>query len=148
MVARISAAEICQQTSRCVNHLLTIAMTKTSALASPAGFEPRSPSAQLRRRQAFSLIQAVLFATAASLGQGAFAHSGGLNAAGCHAGSQPYHCHRPQVVRAPTGGAGDRNCSDFRTWREAQEFYLAAGPSDPHRLDADKDGIACESLKR
>lgn len=26
------------------------------------------------------------------------AHSGGLNAQGCHAGSQPYHCHRPQVV--------------------------------------------------
>ena len=25
------------------------------------------------------------------------AHSGGLNAQGCHAGSQPYHCHRPQV---------------------------------------------------
>ena len=27
----------------------------------------------------------------------AAAHSGGLNAQGCHAGSQPYHCHRPQV---------------------------------------------------
>ena len=23
----------------------------------------------------------------------AFAHSGGTNAAGCHAGSKPYHCH-------------------------------------------------------
>lgn len=23
----------------------------------------------------------------------AFAHSGGTNSAGCHAGSQPYHCH-------------------------------------------------------
>lgn len=23
----------------------------------------------------------------------AAAHSGGTNAAGCHAGSQPYHCH-------------------------------------------------------
>lgn len=32
-------------------------------------------------------------------------HSGGLNSAGCHAGSQPYHCHRPQrqpVRRAPS----------------------------------------------
>ena len=31
------------------------------------------------------------------------AHSGGLAAKGCHAGSQPYHCHRPQTptVRAP-----------------------------------------------
>ena len=24
------------------------------------------------------------------------AHSGGLNKQGCHAGSQPYHCHRAQ----------------------------------------------------
>jgi hypothetical protein len=23
-----------------------------------------------------------------------FAHSGGLNASGCHGGSKPYHCHR------------------------------------------------------
>ena len=23
----------------------------------------------------------------------AYAHSGGTNAAGCHAGSKPYHCH-------------------------------------------------------
>ena len=28
------------------------------------------------------------------------AHSGGLNAQGCHAGSQPYHCHRPQAQPA------------------------------------------------
>ena len=26
------------------------------------------------------------------------AHSGGLNKKGCHAGSQPYHCHRAQEV--------------------------------------------------
>ena len=42
----------------------------------------------------------------------------------------------------------DRNCSDFATWRAAQDFYEAwGGPhSDPHRLDRDKDGEACESL--
>ena len=28
------------------------------------------------------------------------AHSGGLNAQGCHAGSQRYHCHRPQAQPA------------------------------------------------
>ena len=26
------------------------------------------------------------------------AHSGALNKKGCHAGSQPYHCHRAQEV--------------------------------------------------
>ena len=43
----------------------------------------------------------------------------------------------------------DRNCSDFDTWGEAQEFYEAEGgpSSDPHRLDKDGDGIACQSLK-
>ena len=38
----------------------------------------------------------------------------------------------------------DRDCSDFRSQREAQEFYERNGPGDPHRLDRDKDGIACE----
>ena len=28
----------------------------------------------------------------------AVAHSGGLNKQGCHAGSQPYHCHKGQKV--------------------------------------------------
>ena len=37
--------------------------------------------------------------------QHADAHSGGLNSQGCHAGSQPYHCHRPQGL-AGTGSTG------------------------------------------
>lgn len=42
----------------------------------------------------------------------------------------------------------DRDCSDFATHDEAQRFFIAAGgpENDPHRLDADHDGIACESL--
>ena len=42
----------------------------------------------------------------------------------------------------------DRDCPDFETQEEAQEFYVAAGgpQSDPHRLDRDRDGIACEDL--
>jgi excalibur calcium-binding domain-containing protein len=45
--------------------------------------------------------------------------------------------------------AGDRDCSDFSSWRKAQRFYKKhGGPRyDPHRLDADHDGIACESLR-
>ena len=80
------------------------------------------------------------------------AHSGGLNAQGCHAGSKPYHCHRSsgsaKTQRQTTGRvSGDRNCSDFSSWREAQNFYEKAGSGDPHRLDADNDGIACEALQ-
>ena len=42
----------------------------------------------------------------------------------------------------------DRNCGDFTRWLEAQAFYDAAGgpTSDPHRLDADQNGVACEAL--
>ncbi|HEX6228278.1 MAG TPA: thermonuclease family protein [Solirubrobacterales bacterium] len=46
----------------------------------------------------------------------------------------------------PGARAADRDCSDFSTQKEAQSFYDAAGPGDPHRLDADRDGRACESL--
>ena len=42
----------------------------------------------------------------------------------------------------------DRNCDDFATQAEAQAFFLSEGgpANDPHGLDADNDGIACESL--
>jgi hypothetical protein len=40
----------------------------------------------------------------------------------------------------------DRNCGDFMDAGEAQAFYLAAGGPyrDPHRLDRDNNGIACD----
>ena len=43
----------------------------------------------------------------------------------------------------------DRDCGDFQTHAQAQAFYEAAGgpAQDPHRLDADGDGIACASLR-
>ena len=42
----------------------------------------------------------------------------------------------------------DRDCGDFRNWKEAQAFYEAAGGPhrDRHDLDRDRDGIACEAL--
>ncbi|MDA0232039.1 MAG: excalibur calcium-binding domain-containing protein [Chloroflexi bacterium] len=40
----------------------------------------------------------------------------------------------------------DKNCSDFSTWSEAQAFFEAAGPGDPHGLDGNNDGVACASL--
>jgi micrococcal nuclease len=56
----------------------------------------------------------------------------------------------------PTATAGlrydpngpDRDCSDFATQAEAQAFFIAAGgpEKDPHRLDGDNDGVACETL--
>ena len=41
----------------------------------------------------------------------------------------------------------DRDCGDFEVWENAQAFFEAAGEGDPHRLDRDGNGIACEGLK-
>ena len=41
----------------------------------------------------------------------------------------------------------DRDCCHFKTWEDAQCFYEANGPGDPHWLDADGNGIACEALR-
>lgn len=49
------------------------------------------------------------------------------------------------VATAPAS-ATDRDCGDFATQAQAQAFFTANGPGDPHRLDADGDGQACETL--
>lgn len=48
---------------------------------------------------------------------------------------------------APAAHAADRDCGDFSTQKAAQIFFLDnGGPhSDPHRLDSEGDGVACES---
>jgi Excalibur calcium-binding domain len=42
----------------------------------------------------------------------------------------------------------DRDCGDFGSQAEAQQFFESQGgpSSDPHDLDRERDGIACESL--
>lgn len=56
------------------------------------------------------------------------------------------------VLAVLGGSAGaqedDRNCSDFETQEEAQAFFEDEGgpEQDPHGLDQDGDGVACESL--
>lgn len=51
------------------------------------------------------------------------------------------------VLAAPAQAVPDRDCGDFATQAAAQRFFLdQGGPrSDPHALDSDGDGIACES---
>lgn len=46
--------------------------------------------------------------------------------------------------RATTPGFEDKDCADFATKGDAQAT-LDADRSDPHRLDADDDGLACET---
>lgn len=56
------------------------------------------------------------------------------------------------VTPSPTAGSlpacvsSDCDCGDFATWEQAQAV-LNDSPGDPHRLDGDSDGVACESLR-
>ncbi|WP_418062259.1 excalibur calcium-binding domain-containing protein [Pimelobacter simplex] len=56
--------------------------------------------------------------------------------------------HASTSTSAPAHARADRDCSDFPNQAAAQAFYIANGgpASDPHRLDAEGDGIACETL--
>lgn len=48
-----------------------------------------------------------------------------------------------------TYSGGDKDCSDFATHAEAQAYFESKGGSPTNnadKLDADRDGIACESL--
>lgn len=47
------------------------------------------------------------------------------------------------AVLAPAANAADLDCSDFSTQAQAQKHLT---PGDPHGLDADGDGKACDSL--
>ena len=51
------------------------------------------------------------------------------------------------VAAVPASAVTDRDCGDFSSQKAAQIFYLnAGGPRvDPHRLDSEGDGVACES---
>ena len=53
----------------------------------------------------------------------------------------------PRNEVSPTEQFQDRDCSDFSTWEAAQAFFLDAGDGDPHRLDGNGDGIACNALR-
>lgn len=47
-----------------------------------------------------------------------------------------------------TNGQNIYNCSDFKTWEDAQAVFEANQPGDPNILDIGGSGMACPSLKR
>lgn len=61
--------------------------------------------------------------------------------------AEPLEAELAQGLPFNPSGEG-RDCGDFGTQAEAQAFYEAAGgpESDPHGLDGEGDGVACESL--
>lgn len=55
----------------------------------------------------------------------------------------PEESNQPDIPPLPPDG--DYNCGDFDTQDQAQ-YVLENESGDPHGLDADSDGVACESL--
>lgn len=90
--------------------------------------------------------------------QPSLAHSGGLNADGCHTNRKTgdYHCHRGGDGRrgpsglsaqafAPSRGRAFSNCSEARA-AGAAPLRRGEPGYGPH-LDRDNDGIACEPYR-
>lgn len=50
-------------------------------------------------------------------------------------------------INYPSAPAKDYNCSDFKTWAEAQKVF-DSNKGDIYGLDKDGDGIACEGLRK
>ncbi len=50
------------------------------------------------------------------------------------------------VLAQEKGALFDLDCSNFSSQTEAQRFFRDSGPGDPHDLDGDNDGRACEAL--
>jgi len=44
-----------------------------------------------------------------------------------------------------TAQAADKNCGDFSSQAQAQAELDRTTPSDPHGLDGDADGVACQT---
>ncbi len=53
----------------------------------------------------------------------------------------------PEASPFFTDGKDRYNCRDFNSTAEAQEALEVNGPSDPNRIDTNKNGLACEDFK-
>lgn len=128
---------------------------RTVASRNGPGWTFLSRNRAARRQYAFWLLLALFTFVSWIPAKPVEAHSGGLNASGCHNNRRTgdYHCHRgssapaprPQPVYTPpraTTGRYFRNCAEVR----AEELAPLYEGDDGYRpgLDGDRDGIACE----
>lgn len=109
--------------------------------------------------QKLSAVLIIVALSAPALPSVVLAHSGGLDANGCHAGSRPYHCHRAQTPAPRTTTRSGCNSNYSGCVPNASDVDCAGGGGngpeyvqgpirvigvDIYGLDRDGDGIACE----
>jgi len=89
-------------------------------------------------------VQQHLFSTAVDLGLVGRDDTFGYGRLSCGAAVQ----QAVATAAASPSPITNANCSDFATWSQAQAFFIAQGgpAADPHGLDTNHNGIACESL--
>ena len=98
------------------------------------------------------IILALPLSYAPPLSMPAQAHSGGLDAQGCHHNRKTgdYHCHRGSSASKPrssqqslsSSGQAYRNCAEARAAGAAPVY--AGDPGYGVHLDRDRDGVGCE----
>lgn len=71
---------------------------------------------------------------------------GETNSGGAYLGQRTGSAFGSRLYARSTSSSNTRNCSDFGNAAAAQQFFLAGGGpiNEPHNLDADGDGLACE----
>lgn len=109
-------------------------------------------------KRSFLLLFFILIVAFPALArQGCCSHHSGVCGCNCCDGTplsakcSPYYpgCNSRYSSGNSIDNKLDYNCSDFSTQWQAQAFYIKNGGPfiDPHGLDRDKDGIACEHLR-
>jgi len=75
------------------------------------------------------------------------AHSGGLNASGCHGGSQPYHCHRlPSEIRISNSGGIRLRCDLGSRSEDCDGGSKPNAPSNPDNTPTGKSNYLSNDL--
>ncbi len=74
----------------------------------------------------------------------AVAHSGALNAQGCHAGSQPYHCHRARGNARPSARPETSALTGTASVIDGDTLAIHGHRIRLHGIDAPESGQTCE----
>ena len=81
-------------------------------------------------RKQIPIVVCVVSAVVTAETHATFAHSGGLNASGCHGGSKPYHCHRLRSEMVITSEGKNRLRCDLGSSVRHQRLWVQIAAFD------------------